>query len=70
MARSYRHTPILAVTSAESEKQDKQQANRLLRRKVKQGKLYLTLRDVSNVWSFSKDGKVFQHFAAARAMRK
>lgn len=70
MARSYRHTPILAVTTAASEKRDKQQANRVLRRKVKQGKMYLTLREVSNIWAFSKDGKLFQRCATARTMRK
>jgi len=61
---------MLAITNTASEKQDKRQTNRLLRRKVKQGKIFLTLRDVSNVWAFGKDGKVFQHFASARDMRK
>lgn len=70
MACSYRHIPMLPVTNAASEKQDKRQANSLLRRKVKQGKVYLTLRDVSNVWAFGKDGKVFQRSASARDMRK
>jgi hypothetical protein len=60
MARSYRRTPKLGVTTAESEKDDKRQANRCLRRKVRQGKLYLTLREVSNVWAFGKDGKRYQ----------
>ncbi|RSK45769.1 hypothetical protein EI293_00940 [Hymenobacter perfusus] len=70
MARSYRHTPIMAVTTAASEKQDKRQANRLLRRKVRQGKVCLTLREVSNVWAFSKDGKTYQLSATARNIRK
>ncbi|GAB3235395.1 hypothetical protein GCM10027346_25060 [Hymenobacter seoulensis] len=70
MARSYRRTPKLGVTTAESEKQDKQYANRLLRRKVRQGQLYLTLRDVSNVWAFGKDGKTYQLSVSPKAMRK
>ncbi|GGE95377.1 hypothetical protein [Hymenobacter cavernae] len=70
MARSYRRTPVFAITNAKSEKQDKRKANRLLRRKVRQGDIYLVLREVSNVWSFSKDGKNFWQFAAAQHMRK
>lgn len=70
MARSYRRTPILGITTAESEKQDKRRAKRYLRRKVRQGKLYLTLRDVSNGWAFGKDGKRYQADLEARYRRK
>jgi hypothetical protein len=65
-----RRIPIHAVTNATSEKRDKQQANRILRRKVKQGQIYLTLRDVSNIWAFSKDGKVYQLSGTKKNMRK
>lgn len=57
MARSYRRTRVLGVTTANSEKEDKRQANRLLRRKVRQGHVHLTLRDVSDTDAFGKDGK-------------
>jgi hypothetical protein len=65
MSNSYRKTPIIGTTTADSEKKDKQIANRRLRSKVKQ-LLKLgdydwlpTIRDVSNVWDFAKDGKRF-----------
>lgn len=59
MTRSYKKTARLGNTYASSEKKDKQIANRKLRRLVKQGNWHLTLRDVSNVYRFSKDGKKF-----------
>lgn len=59
MSRSRRKTPVFGFTTATSEKQDKRLANRRLRRVVHQGKLYVRLRDVSNVWSFDKDGKKY-----------
>lgn len=70
MARSYRQTPVSGVTTAQSEKEDKRHANRVLRRKVRQGRIHLTLREVSNVWSFDKDGKTYQPYAPLKAMRK
>jgi hypothetical protein len=63
MARSYRHAPFSGITTSPSEKQDKRAANRRLRRLVRarlpfdEGILDLGIRDVSNVWSFAKDGK-------------
>lgn len=57
MSRSYRKRPFSGITTAETEKDDKRRANRKLRRKVKRGDLDLTIRDVSNIWSFDKDGK-------------
>ena len=59
MSRSHRKTPVFGFTTATSEKQDKRHANRRLRRAVHQGKIYLRLRDVSNVWSLGKDGKKY-----------
>ncbi|HEY9787623.1 MAG TPA: hypothetical protein V6D17_19705 [Candidatus Obscuribacterales bacterium] len=73
MARSYRHTPIIGMTLAESEKKDKRIANRRERSRIRQ--ILHTLltapdsaldalvlphkRELSNVWSFDKDGKQF-----------
>jgi len=66
MARSYYHTPaIVSNTTAVSEKEDKQKANRRLRRKVNadtERNAHLTLDDVSSVWTFAKDGKRFSLF--------
>ena len=52
------------MTSADSEKQDKRDANRKYRRIVKQqvnnGTVELPgVREVSDVWGFSKDGKFY-----------
>lgn len=62
MSKSYKHTPICGITTSKSEKQDKLQAHKKFRRKVKkvmkEGKEILPLvREVSNIFSFSKDGK-------------
>jgi hypothetical protein len=75
MARSYRRTPIFGITTSKSEKQAKRIANRRLRRAVRQamlrGKEVLPrLREVSNLWSFDKDGRRYDRGAGAREMRK
>ena len=71
MARSYRHTPIIGMTTAESEKKDKRIANRRYRSRVRQilhslisaddsvldAVIFPVKRELSNVWSFDKDGK-------------
>lgn len=62
MSRSYKHISIRGVTKSESEKDDKRKANRVFRRMSKvaithQKLLPEHLREVSNVWKFSKDGK-------------
>lgn len=62
MSRSHRKNPFIGITTAESEKQDKQLANRRFRRNSKQlikvGKEpHLSLNEVSNIWKFDKDGK-------------
>ncbi|MES2764468.1 MAG: hypothetical protein V4642_01260 [Bacteroidota bacterium] len=64
MSRSKRKTPYVGITGMPTEKQEKRKANRKLRNKVKaqlqKGKEVLPeLREVSNVWSFSKDGKIY-----------
>ena len=66
MSRSYRKTPIVGWTTAESEKQDKRKANRAFRRKsrvaIASGKEPpFSIRCVSNIWSFAKDGKGYCH---------
>ena len=68
MARSKKKTPIIPNTKAESEKEDKRNNNRKLRRAVKQ-KLQVfedtedlvlpELREITDVWDGAKDGKKF-----------
>ena len=67
MARSRKKTPITGVTSAESEKADKQAAHRRERRHVRQrltvdatADVLPHTREVSNPWAFAKDGKVYR----------
>jgi hypothetical protein len=63
MSRSYRHTPVLGNVKARSEKKDKRLAQRRWRRIVRlslhrgEWEQLPTLREVSNVWDFPKDGK-------------
>jgi hypothetical protein len=75
MSRSFQKTPITGVTTCESEKQDKREANRKLRRKtklqVKAGsEMILALREVSDVWSMGKDGKSYRENASQKELRK
>ena len=69
MSRSYKKTPICGITTSESEKKDKQIANRRFRRNshqlVKIGKEPpFRTREVSNAYDFDKDGK--QYFSAQK----
>lgn len=65
MSRSKRKTPIIAIAGV-SEKKDKQLANRKFR-KLAKNKISVQeyedlpedLKDVSNVWTFNKDGKIY-----------
>ena len=75
MSRSKKKTKIQEITTAKSEKENKREANRKLRRIVKQkvnsGKTELPeLREVSNVWSFDKDGKRYNPEMTERELRK
>ena len=75
MSRSKKKTKIQGIASTESEKEDKRDANRKFRRKTKQevkkGDEQLSeLREVSNVWSFGKDGKKYQSDLSDKEMRK
>lgn len=63
MSRSYRKNKIVGnVKNADSEKKDKTNANKKLRRLVKvriarQTETLPLLKEISNIWSFAKDGK-------------
>ena len=78
MSRSYRKTPIAGITTAASEKRDKQLANRRLRCMVRQrlkdepeAQVLLLKREVSDVWTMDKDGKRwFDAGGFAELMRK
>ncbi|AXO79034.1 hypothetical protein DZC78_01100 [Olleya aquimaris] len=75
MSRSKKKTKIQAITTAKSEKDNKTEANRKLRRIVKQkvnsGQMDLPdLREVSNVWNFNKDGKKYKPEMTEKDLRK
>ncbi len=75
MSRSKKKTKIHGNTTATSEKENKQDANRKFRRIVKQKvKLDETklpeLREISNVWSFDKDGKRYNSEMTEKDLRK
>lgn len=64
MSRSIRKTPIGSYNCGDSEKNDKQIYNRKFRRKTRESllredydNLLFNIRQVSNVWRMSKDGK-------------
>ncbi len=64
MSRSRRKNPVAGITTAHSEKEDKQLANRKLRRRVNitlrtdpDTEVYPIERDVASPWTMSKDGK-------------
>jgi hypothetical protein len=64
VARSRKKAPITGITSAKSEKTDKQLAHRKERRKVRQvvesePEVLPHTREVSNPWAMAKDGKVY-----------
>lgn len=62
MSRSYKHTTISAITTAQSEKRDKRLANRRFRRISKHRvrideEPLIDLDEISDPWDFQKDGK-------------
>lgn len=66
MSRSRRHNPIIGITTAESDKPAKVIANRRYRHRVKaelrsiedyDAEVLPLLREVSNAYTFPKDGK-------------
>ena len=67
MGHSRRKAPITGITSAESEKADKQAAHRRERRNVRErlavepaADLLPHTRELSNPWAYAKDGKVYR----------
>lgn len=65
MSRSKRKTPILPNCKATSEKDERQKANRKLRRIVKEKLAVLEeelpqKREVSDRWNWEKDGKSYR----------
>ena len=74
MSRSYKHTPIIGNVGARSESDDKRMANRRLRRITRallhRGEYHSlpTLREVSDVYAFAKDGK--QYLRTDEVIRK
>ena len=81
MSRSKRKTPIFGVTTAESERSDKQRWHKKLRRKVvselrqidetaTDGINLPTAKEVSNPWKMGKDGKLWWGEATGRDLRK
>ena len=77
MARSRRKTPVVGVTSSESEKADKQLSHRKFRRVIRQvvpvnpdGHLPLE-KELTNTHSMAKDGKSrFDPSASPKLLRK
>ena len=71
MSKSYKKNPYTGFTTAKSEKFDKITSNRKLRQKEKnilksidnldeaEDIILPDIREVSNVWNFAKDGKMY-----------
>lgn len=77
MSKSYRKTPIFGMCGSRvSEKFDKRKANRKLRKRIKSNikkgytLIFPLLREVSDVWEFAKDGKIYNHKIIDKWMRK
>ena len=75
MSKSEKKTKIRGITTAKSEKENKQDANRKYRRivkqKIKSNESELPkVREISNVWSFDKDGKKYDSEMTDKDLRK
>jgi len=75
MSRSRKHTPIGAITTATSEKRNKRLANRRLRAAIRSAvalgaEVLPGMRDVSDPWTFDKDGKRWRGSAFPELLRK
>ena len=73
MSRSRKQTPISGITSARSEKVEKQANHRRERRHVRQkldvdptADLIPHTKELSNPWSMAKDGKMYLGVRATR----
>jgi len=74
MARSRRKNPIGGITTCKSEKEDKRQWHRVLRRTAKQelqagSEDPVLPKDVSDPWKMGKDGKTI-HWGWEKIFRK
>ena len=75
MSRSKKKFKISGITTAKSEKENKQEANRkhrrIIKQKVKSKEAELpSIREVSNVWNFDKDGKRYDSEMTDKDLRK
>ncbi len=77
MSNSFKKLPIFGISTATSEKQEKRDNNRKLRRKTKQKLKCLTefdtlpeMKEISNPWKMGKDGKLYRDNASEKDMRK
>lgn len=75
MSRSRKKTPITGITTAVTEKENKREANRKLRRlnRIKIHKKeydFFQLREISDVWGFDKDGKKYLKAPDKKDLRK
>ena len=79
MARSRRRTPIISITTAVSEKQDKRWANRIHRAATRyvvkcdtdpDATALPVLREVSDEWAMAKDGRSWFGQHIPKLMRK
>ena len=70
---------VTSMTTSDSEKYDKRVANRRLRHRTRHclccapdfdALILPLLREISDVWSFSKDGRVYRHNVRGHEMRK
>ena len=75
MSRSYKRIGVSPWTTSESEKSDKIIANRRFRRRVthalKKGRysrLPFKMREVSNIYSWDKDGKVLHNNISSKTL--
>jgi hypothetical protein len=76
MSRSKRKSPVIGMTTARSEKEDKRWHNRVLRRRVpetiRKGNDILPKKDeISTTWDMAKDGKQrFDPHRESKLLRK
>jgi hypothetical protein len=75
MSNSKRKHPIIPNCKALSEKPDKQQANRKLRRLVKEKLSDIdyqlpVLKEISNKWNWAKDGKSYRFNLTEKQLSK
>lgn len=75
MARSTRKNPIFGITTCSSEKFDKKETNKKLRKStkiviMKEKDVFPIIREISNIWNMGKDGKCYWSNATKADLRK